>query len=150
MDTLAVSSRHRLVAVFEWLVAAAFLMATVAVGAMIVGELRVPPPAPPIPVARPSVATIPAAVPARAVSVPMLPLVGGKELKIGATVPAVAAQLGRAAELGRQEVDRGSLGERLTRFYEYAGSRFILVFEPLERNGEARLAAIYLPEESPK
>ena len=45
----------------------------------------------------------------------------------------------------RQEVDRGTLGERLTRFYEYAGSRFILVFEPFERNGEPRVAAIYLP-----
>ena len=37
------------------------------------------------------------------------------------------------------------LGERLTRFYEYSGSRFILVFEPFERNGEVRVAAIYLP-----
>ena len=42
-------------------------------------------------------------------------------------------------------MDRGSLGERLTRFYEYAGARFILVFEPFERNGEMRVAAIYLP-----
>ena len=67
--------------------------------------------------------------------------------KSGSAKPssAVAARLGRAAESGRQEVDRGSLGERLTRFYEYAGSRFILVFEPFERNGEARVAAIYLP-----
>ena len=57
----------------------------------------------------------------------------------------VAAALGRAAELGRQEVDRGSLGERLTRFYEYGGTRFILVFEPFEPNGESKVAAIYLP-----
>ena len=78
-------------------------------------------------------------------SVPVLPFLDGKEIRIGETVSAVAARLGRAAESGRQEVDRGSLGERLTRFYEYAGSRFILVFEPFERNGEARVAAIYLP-----
>ena len=56
-----------------------------------------------------------------------------------------AATLGRAAEVGRQEVDRGALGERLTRFYEYSGARFVLVFEPFEHNGAVRLAGIYLP-----
>ncbi len=59
--------------------------------------------------------------------------------------PLWRTRLGRAAESGRQEVDRGSLGERLTRFYEYAGFRFILVYEPFERNGDPRVAAIYLP-----
>jgi len=44
-------------------------------------------------------------------------------------------------------VDRGTLGERLTRFYEYGGSHFILVFEPFEKGGEARLGAIYLPDQ---
>jgi hypothetical protein len=131
--------------VFEWVVAVLFLGATVLVGSMILRELR---PAPQVRVAqaaRPLVTSIPGAVPARAVSVPVLPFLDGKEIRIGETVSAVAARLGRAAESGRQEVDRGSLGERLTRFYEYAGSRFILVFEPFERNGEARVAAIYLP-----
>jgi hypothetical protein len=112
---------------------------------MIVRELRVVTPARTAPVARPIAASIPPAVPARAVSVPVLPFIDGKEIRVGETVSAVAARLGRAAESGRQEVDRGSLGERLTRFYEYAGSRFIVVFEPFERNGEARVAAIYLP-----
>jgi hypothetical protein len=88
---------------------------------------------------------MPAAIPARAVSVPVLPFLDGKEVRVGETAAAVAARLGRAAESGRQEIDRGSLGERMTRFYEYAGSRFILVFEPFERNGEPRVAAIYLP-----
>lgn len=91
------------------------------------------------------VTSIPASIPARAVSVPVLPFLDGKDVRIGETASVVAARLGRAAESGRQEVDRGSLGERLTRFYEYAGSRFILVFEPFERNGEPRVAAIYLP-----
>ena len=57
----------------------------------------------------------------------------------------MVARLGRAAEVGRQEVDRGPFGERVTRFYEYGGSRFIVVYEPFERNGEVRVAAIYLP-----
>jgi hypothetical protein len=146
MDALRVRPRFRLAPVFEWLVAATFLLATVYVGSMLFRELR------PLPTthvqaaaARPIVASVPAAVPARAVSVPVLPFLDGKEIRVGETVSAVAARLGRAAESGRQEVDRGSLGERLTRFYEYSGSRFILVFEPFERNGEARVAAIYLP-----
>ena len=89
-------------------------------------------------------ATVPPWVPEQALSVPVLPLVDGKELRIGDSVSAVAERLGRAAESGRQEVDRGPNGERLTRFYEYSGSRFILVFEPLEQAGESKLAAIYV------
>jgi hypothetical protein len=145
MDALRVRPRFTLAPVFEWAVAVVFLIATVGVGSLILRELRPAPAVRPAPVARPLVASIPAAVPARAVSVPVLPFLDGKEVRVGETVSAIAARLGRAAESGRQEVDRGSLGERLTRFYEYAGSRFILVFEPFERNGEVRVAAIYLP-----
>ena len=147
MDALGVRSRFRLAPVFEWLVAAAFLCATVAVASLIVRELRTPPQirGASDQAARPIVATVPSSEPARADSVPVLPFIDGKEIRVGETVSAVAARLGRAAEVGRQEVDRGTLGERLTRFYEYAGARFIVVFEPFERNGEARVAAIYLP-----
>jgi hypothetical protein len=147
MDALTVRPRFRLGPVFEWLVAAAFLFATFAVAALILQELRTPAPvrvsaSQP---ARPLVATIPAAVPAGAVSVPVLPFLDGKEIRVGEAISAIASRLGRAAEVGRQEIDRGSLGERLTRFYEYSGSKFIVVFEPFERNGEPRVAAIYLP-----
>lgn len=145
MDALGTRPWLRLAPVVEWVIAAAFLSATLAVGSMIVRELRAVTPVRTAPAARPIAASIPAAVPARAVSVPVLPFIDGKEIRVGETASAVAAKLGRAAESGRQEIDRGSLGERLTRFYEYAGSRFIVVFEPFERNGEARIAAIYLP-----
>ena len=146
MDALRASARIRLAPLLEWGIAAAFLCATIAVAALVVRELAAPPPVRVgTTVARPLVTSIPAAVPARAVSVPMLPFLDGKEVRVGETAGAVAARLGRAAESGRQEVDRGTLGERLTRFYEYAGSRFILVFEPFEQNGEPRVAAIYLP-----
>ena len=146
MDALGTRPWLRLAPVVEWVIAAAFLSATLAVGSMIVRELREVTPVRAAPAAaRPIAASIPAAVPARAVSVPVLPFIDGKEIRVGETASAVAAKLGRAAENGRQEIDRGSLGERLTRFYEYAGSRFIVVFEPFERNGEARIAAIYLP-----
>ena len=145
MDALQVGPRFRLASVFEWVVAAAFLFATIAVGSLIMREFRPVRPAVANAPARPLVASIPPAVPARAVSVPVLPFLDGKEVRVGETVSAVAARLGRSAEVGRQEVDRGMLGERLTRFYEYSGSKFILVFEPFERNGEARIAAIFLP-----
>jgi hypothetical protein len=141
MDAL----RVRLGSLVEWAVAAVFLTATLAVGLLIVGQLRVPRIHPSAPAARAAVAVTPSAVPAGAVSVPVLPFSDGKEIRVGDTATTVATRLGRAAESGRQEVDRGSLGERLTRFYEYAGFRFILVYEPFERNGEPRVAAIYLP-----
>lgn len=146
MDAVRARPRFGLTALFEWIVAAAFLAATFAVGSLIFDQLRAAPRlSVAAPAARPLVTSTPAAVPARAVSVPVLPFLDGKEVRVGETFTAVASRLGRAAELGRQEVDRGALGERITRFYEYAGSRFILVFEPFERNGEVRVAAIYLP-----
>lgn len=145
MDALRILPRLRLAPVFEWLIAAAFLAATLAVGSLIFREMRAGAPVPVAAQAARPLVEIPRAVPARAVSVPLLPFIDGKEVRVGDTASAVAARLGRAAEVGRQEVDRGPLGERLIRFYEYSGSRFILVFEPFERNGEARVGAIYLP-----
>jgi hypothetical protein len=141
MDAL----RVRLGPVVEWAIAAAFLAATLAVASLILQEFRVPRLRPTAPVARADLDAAPAAVPPRAVSVPVLPFRDGKEIRVGDTASVVAARLGRSAESGRQEVDRGRLGERLTRYYEYAGFRFIVVFEPFERNGEPRVGAIYLP-----
>lgn len=146
MDAVRGSSRFRFAPLVEWLIAAAFLCGTIAVASLVVRELRGPVRvSAAVPAARPLVASIPPSVPPRAVSVPVLPFLDGKEIRVGETAAAVASRLGRAAESGRQDVDRGTLGERLTRFYEYAGSKFILVFEPFERNGEVRVAAIYLP-----
>lgn len=141
MDAL----RVRLGSIVEWAVAAAFLAATFAVGSLVFRELKVTRLQPAPPVSHAAVAGTPASVPAGAVLVPVLPFRDGKEIRVGDTAVDVARRLGRAAESGRQEIDRGRLGERLTRFYEYAGFRFILVFEPFERNGEPRVAAIYLP-----
>jgi hypothetical protein len=141
MDAL----RARLGPVVEWAIAVVFLAATVAVVSLILQEFRVSRVNLTAPVARTQTEAAPAAVPPRAVSVPVLPFRDGKEIRVGDTAAAVAASLGRSAESGRQEVDRGRLGERITRYYEYAGFRFIVVFEPFERNGEPRVGAIYLP-----
>jgi hypothetical protein len=142
MDSVA---RARFGAVVEWAIAVAFLAATFAVGSLVLRELRAEPAATAAPLVSSVPASLPASVPERAVSIQALPLADGAQIKVGETLAVVSARLGRAAESGRQEIDRGSLGERLTRFYEYEGVRFILVFEPFERNGEPRVAAIYLP-----
>jgi hypothetical protein len=138
MDTV----RGRFGSVLEWLVAAAFLAATLTVASLIVKELRATRTPPPLPAQ--ASALVPRAIPSRAVSVPVLPFPDGKQVRVGDTFAGVAAILGRSAESGRQEVDRGPIGERLSRFYEHAGTRFVLVFEPFERNGEARVTGIYV------
>jgi hypothetical protein len=138
--------RLRLASALEWGVAAAFLAATLAVASLILQGMRGPSVrAASAPAEAAPVTAIPAAVPQGAVSVPVLPFRDGKEIRVGDTAAGVAARLGRTAESGREEVDRGRLGQRLTRFYEYAGFHFILVYEPFERSGEPRISAIYLP-----
>jgi hypothetical protein len=141
MDAL----RLRLASVLEWAVAAAFLAATIAVGSLILHGVRGPGVRVTAAASPAAVAGIPPAVPAGAVSVPVLPFLDGKEIRVGDTATAVTTRLGRTAESGREESDPGRLGQRLTRFYEYAGFRFIVVYEPFERNSEPRVSAIYLP-----
>jgi hypothetical protein len=138
--------RARLGSVLEWLIAAAFLLATVAVATLIVREFRTAPRAA-ASASEPASASLPAGVPTRAISVPVLVLLDGKEgkeVRVGQSVDHVSRALGRSAEVGRQLADKGALGERLTRFYEHNGTRFVLVFEPFERNGPLRVAGIYL------
>jgi len=142
MDAL----RLRVGSVVEWAVVAAFLAATLGVASLIFYGLRPPSPRPAATVAREAqVSDVPAAVPKGAVSLPVLPFQDGREVRVGDTATAVAARLGASAETGREESDRGRLGPRLTRFYEYAGFRFIVVYEPFERNGAMRVSGIYLP-----
>lgn len=136
--------RARLGSALEWLVAATFLVATLGVASLIVRELRTVPRADTAAAAEPAGPAVPSAVPARAISVPVLLLLDSKEVRVGDTVDDVSRKLGRAAEVGRQTVDRGALGDRLTRFYEHHGTRFVLVFEPFERQGPLRVAGIYL------
>jgi hypothetical protein len=136
--------RVRLEPAIEWLVAAVFLVATLGVASLIVRELRTAPAAVTSAAVASMPAALPAAVPERAISVPVLLLIDGRQVKVGDSVSQVASVLGRAAEVGRQVVDRGALGERLTRYYEHQGTKFLLVFEPFERRGELRVAAIYL------
>jgi hypothetical protein len=74
----------------------------------------------------------------------VLLLADGKAIRVGDTLSAIALRLGRQAEVGAQSVERAPNGERLARSYEHAGTRFVLVFEPFQRDAEPRIAAIYL------
>jgi hypothetical protein len=144
-------ARTRVGSAVEWIVAAAFLLATLAVGSLVLRELRAAASAGPDNNPHPAAAapsttasTLPVSLGQKAVSVPLLILAEGRELHIGDTAARVADVLGREAETGVQQSDIGPLGERTTRFYDYSGTRFALVFEAPEKGGAPRVTAIYL------
>lgn len=140
------ATRVRVESILEWVLAAGFIVAALGVGSLVVREFRTVSAVMPV-IAREAPAPPPAApagVPSRAVSVPVLLLPDGKAVRVGESLADVAARLGRQAEVGAQLVERAPNGERLTRFYEHAGSRFVLVFEPFERDAEPKVAAIFL------
>jgi hypothetical protein len=137
------ASRLRLGPAAEWTVAVVFLLATVGVSFLILRELTaIDRPGTPQQVTSP--AAVPAGLPALSIPVPSLRLPGAGELRLGDTLEKVSSLLGREAETGEQVVEQGRTGTRLTRGYEYARIRFTIVFEPFERNGEFRIAGMYI------
>ena len=142
MDAL----RVRFGSALEWIVAAAFFAATLAVALLILQDVRGSGGhSTRTTTAAVVIYDIPSSVPKGAVSLPVLTLRDGRTLRVGDSAASVAAALGSGAETGREQADQGRLGERLTRFYDYGGFRFVLVYEPFERNGDRRVSAIYLP-----
>jgi hypothetical protein len=125
----------------DFLVAAAFLIATVVVGALVVRELRVAPRA--FAASDPSSAPS-ESVPPDAVSVPALMLGESNQIRVGDRVDEAMARLGAGVKLAGRSVGQGLLGPREIRSYDLSGTKFILVLEPFERRGEPRVAAIYL------
>ena len=138
--------RVRYESILEWALAAAGIVAMLSLGSIVTRELQTVSAVMPV-IAReapaPAIAA-PAGVPSRAVSVPVLLLSDGKEVRVGESLAQIAERLGRQAEAGLQSIERALHGERLTRSYEYAGTQFVLVFEPFEDRGEPRVAAIFL------
>jgi len=138
------ATRMRFESFVEWAVAAAFIAALVAIGSIVVREFRTVNAVTPVIAREPVHASpVPAGVPPRVVSVPMLLLDDGKEVRVGDSLVAATSRFGRQ-EVASQIVDRAPNGERLTRFYQHGGTQFILVFEAFEAGGEQRVAAIYL------
>src|SRR2546425_2881765 len=124
----------------EWLTAAVLLVGTVLVGLLIVRELRVAPAA----AGSTEPVSSATAVPADAVSVPTLMVGGAHEIKVGDRAADALGHLRTSVTLVNQTLERGPIGTREIRSYQLGGTRFIMVFEPFERQGEPRVAAIYL------
>jgi hypothetical protein len=121
----------------DGLVVLAFLTATVGVAWLLVREMgsgQAPPaagsPAAPLPV--PDGRRVPA-----------LMLSDGRQVKAGQSLSEIAAALGAGTEEPGSPA-RVRLGLRHTKRYEAGGTRFTLVFEPYELNGEPRVVAIYM------
>ena len=135
---------RRSVPVFQWALAVVFLAAAVVVGTIVVRELRAVRGG----AAGSATAAVesppPTSVPAGALSLPVLLFDDEKGIRVGDTATHIAALLGRSAEVGRYEVDAAADGERLTRFYEYQGRRFVLVFTLAESHQDPTVTAIYL------
>jgi hypothetical protein len=132
--------RVRLGSLVEWAVAALFLFASLGVASLAMRELRATASvSAPLPTFS---AAAPAGLAERAVSVQHLLLAAGREVRVGSTLGDVVRLLGRSAETGQERADVGPLGERVTRFYDYGGTRFALVFEPV--GGQQKVTAIYI------
>lgn len=137
------TTRDRLGLFLEWSVAVAFLAATLAVALLILGELDSldSPAASPSPDRIPQ--QLPASIPGPAVAVPALELPGGILIRVGDSLDAVRSIIGTGNETGI-EAGHSRIGPRWIRSYDYRGARFLLVFEPFERGGSLRVAAIYI------
>jgi len=109
----------------------AAIVLLVVVGALFVRELRV---------ARSFAASAePVSHADEVVSVPTLVLPAGREIRVGDAKPDTLASVQTQTLVKRTE-ERGPFGAREVR--SYAG--FTLVFEPFERAGQPRVAAIYV------
>lgn len=139
------TTRIRFGSILEWLLAAVFIAAAVVVGSSVITEFRTVRPVVPVIASEAAVyPEAPSGIPSRAVSVPLLLLGNGREVRLGDPASEVAARLGTAVRVLSESLERSAVRERLTRFYSDVGVQFVVVFEALERNAEPRVAAIYL------
>ena len=140
-----VASRARVLALLEWIAASAVIVGLIAIGSVLVRDLRTVSAVTPVIAHEEVIADPPATVPARSVSVPVLLLSDGSELRVGDTAADLTRRLGAQSEAAPRAIDRTSSGDRETRFYAQGGQRFAVVLQALAGDGQIRVAAIYLP-----
>jgi hypothetical protein len=138
------ATRVRFGSILEWLLAAAFVAGAAALVSMAFGEIRNVRAVVPVIAGEAPAHDVPAGVPPRSVSVPMLLFGNGLAVRLGDRASEVAARLGDASQVMPESFDRNEVRERVTRFYNYLGTQFVLVFEDIERNADSKVAAIYL------
>jgi hypothetical protein len=139
------ATRARVSSLVEWIAALAGIAALAAIGSVLIRDFRTVNALTPVIAHEESIAEPPAAVPARSVSVPVLVLSDGSELRVGDSAVEVSQRLGPDAETAPPAIERAPSGERVTRFYLRAGQRFAVVLEPFVGDRQARVAGIYVP-----
>lgn len=137
-------TRARLGSVLEWALAAGCILALAALGSLLFNQAR----RATLPQVNAEefasvIPDAPAVIPPRAVSVPLLLLSNGAQLRVGETAGAIAAKLNTAWQIGADAWERTATGDRVVRAY-YDGARYFLLV--LERTGQpdAQVSAIYL------
>ena len=138
------ATRARWGSLLEWIVAAVCIIAILALGSIAVHEFRTGAAVTQVIAHEAGPPDPPAAVPSRAISVPVLLLPNGVELHVGDAAADVASRLGRRAEVAVPSIDRSAAGERVTRFYEQGGTRFVVVLEPFAGDAQVRVSALYV------
>ena len=139
------ATRARVSSLFEWLVALACILGVVAIGSVMMRDIGNVTAIAPVIAHEEVLPDPPATVPPRSVSVPVMLLADGSELRVGDRAIDAFAHIGPNSEVAPPAIDRTPLGERVTRFYAQNGQRFAVVLQPLVREGDVQVAAIYLP-----
>jgi hypothetical protein len=138
------ATRARASSLFEWLIAVACILGVMTLGSMLVRDVGSMAAVAPVIAHEEALPDPPATIPPRSVSVPVLLLPDGFEVRVGDTAAELSPRLGPDAEVALPAIDRTSSGERVTRFYAQNGQRFAVVLQPLAGDGVPRVAAIYL------
>lgn len=122
-----VSTPIRLRAVLEWLVAAVCVAAIVATAGIVSRDGARVQPVVEVIAGEATRPVAPAAVPPGAVSVPVLILPDGKELRVGVVAAAVVDAVGRGAQVGSELIEHDDRGRRESRAFTHLGMTFVVV-----------------------
>lgn len=136
-------TRVRFGSVLEWLIAAACIVAALGVGSIVIRELQSLRAATRVIAEEAPAPEPPAVAPPRTISVPMLLLADGTDLRVGERATSVDKKINPRWQVGSDALERRSNGARLTRTYDDGTTHFLLVFEPIAPGVDARVAAIY-------
>ena len=138
------STRTRYGSALEWAIAVACIVAALGLGSVALREIRTIRAATPVNAAERAPVEVPAAVPSRSVSVPMLVLSDGGRLHVGERLAAAAGRIQPGWQVGDDAIERTAAGDRITRSYHDGVRSFMLVLDVSEDGGEPSVAAIYL------
>ena len=143
------ATRARFGSLLEWLIAAACILGVLAAGSVLVREFRSVAAVTPVIAHEDTIPDPPAAVPPGAVSVPVVLIAGGAQLRVGDTAADLASRIGHDHEVGAPAIERGAAGERVTRIFQVDGRRIVVVLAPQAGDEQARIAALFtIPQTS--